>query len=348
MVAYGLPSPSAVQSQRVRAPSCLVHQIASSLSSLRKLVRPPSPRRGHVRAAACHDAPAARAAGRSGRRGCGRHVLRSELALGDVARAGAAGGCARAGAAARGGGARPRRRKEVRHSAAQRNACSVLTRLPRAAWRRLHEHFDSIQRISDTTTLPSLLPALRERLYRLVDVDTLTARLIAARGAEALPPAEKYAAWEELAVLSACPVVDCAAKRAALRRESCRSGARPNRALLAQALRARCLRRGACACWTCCCACSSTCWAATCTSAARWRAWKHSRARRSRPARPCRDAQRRCRQHRSTATSRSPTTSPKKAWRPWCRASSLHAAECSPGACCALSPCFHDPVHLTS
>jgi peroxin-3 len=72
-----------------------------------------------------------------------------------------------------------------------------------AAPRRLHEHFDSIQRISDTTTLPSLLPALRERLYRLVDVDTLTARLIAARGAEALPPAEKYAAWEELAVLSA-------------------------------------------------------------------------------------------------------------------------------------------------
>ena len=55
------------------------------------------------------------------------------------------------------------------------------------------------------TTLPSLLPALRERLYRLVDVDTLTARLIAARGAEALPPAEKYAAWEELAVLSASP-----------------------------------------------------------------------------------------------------------------------------------------------
>ncbi len=71
--------------------------------------------------------------------------------------------------------------------------------------RRLHEHFDSIQRISDTTTLPSLLPPLRERLHQLVDVDALTARLMAARGAEALTPAEKYAAWEELTVQSARP-----------------------------------------------------------------------------------------------------------------------------------------------
>ena len=70
---------------------------------------------------------------------------------------------------------------------------------------RLHEHFDSIQRISDTTTLPSLLPGLRERLHQLIDVDALTARLMAARGAEALTPAEKYAAWQELTVLSACP-----------------------------------------------------------------------------------------------------------------------------------------------
>ena len=90
--------------------------------------------------------------------------------------------------------------RSAAHARAQRAHALCL-----AASRRLHEHFDSIQRISDTTTLPSLLPALRERLYRLVDVDTLTARLIAARGAEALPPAEKYAAWEELAVLSACP-----------------------------------------------------------------------------------------------------------------------------------------------
>ena len=78
--------------------------------------------------------------------------------------------------------------------------------MPALAPRRLHEHFDSIQRISDTTTLPSLLPALRERLFRLCDVDALTARLMAARGEEALlTPAQKYAAWEELAVLSARP-----------------------------------------------------------------------------------------------------------------------------------------------
>ena len=89
-----------------------------------------------------------------------------------------------------------RRRKRVQCAASDARA---------AAPRRLHEHFDSIQRISDTTTLPSLLPALRERLYRLVDVDALTARLMAAHGPEALTPAQKYAAWEELAVLSARP-----------------------------------------------------------------------------------------------------------------------------------------------
>ena len=129
---------------------------------------------------------------------------------------------------------------------------------PRSALRRLHEHFDSIQRISDTTTLPSLLPALRERLYRLVDVDTPTARLIAARGAEALPPAEKYAAWEELAVLSACPRSVCCVAGSPRSRVAL-AATRPNALTgvsVAQALRARCRRPGACACWTCCSACS--------------------------------------------------------------------------------------------
>ena len=69
---------------------------------------------------------------------------------------------------------------------------------------RLHDHFDSIQRISDTTTLPTLLPPLRARLCALADVDALTRRLQeAASGAAPLTPAEKVAVWEQLKVQSA-------------------------------------------------------------------------------------------------------------------------------------------------
>ena len=73
---------------------------------------------------------------------------------------------------------------------------------------RLHDHFDSIQCISDTTTLPTLLPPLRSRLCALADVDALTRRLQeAASGATPLTAAEKVAVWEQLKVQSAswCP-----------------------------------------------------------------------------------------------------------------------------------------------
>ena len=71
---------------------------------------------------------------------------------------------------------------------------------------RLHDHFDSIQRISDTTTLPTLLPPLRARLAALADVDALTGRLQrSASGEEPLTPPDKVALWEQLMVKSAWP-----------------------------------------------------------------------------------------------------------------------------------------------
>jgi peroxin-3 len=82
---------------------------------------------------------------------------------------------------------------------------------------RLHDHFDSIQRISDTTTLPTLLPPLRSRLCALADVDALTRRLQeAASGASPLTSAEKVAVWEQLKVYSASwwPLPCCPATRA--------------------------------------------------------------------------------------------------------------------------------------
>jgi hypothetical protein len=75
----------------------------------------------------------------------------------------------------------------------------------RASRPRLHDHFDSIQRISDTTTLPTLLPPLRTRLFALADVDALTRRLQeAATGSAPLSSADKVALWEQLKVQSAC------------------------------------------------------------------------------------------------------------------------------------------------
>ena len=86
--------------------------------------------------------------------------------------------------------------KQAEAECAARALASLLS--PHAPPRSLHSHFDGIQRISDTTTLPSLLTGLRERLRACADVEALTARLQAG----ALPPSAKLAAWNELAVLS--------------------------------------------------------------------------------------------------------------------------------------------------
>ena len=65
---------------------------------------------------------------------------------------------------------------------------------------RLHEHFDAIQQVADTKTLPPLLPPLRARLFAACDVEALTARL----REPSLSAADKVALWEELKLLGAC------------------------------------------------------------------------------------------------------------------------------------------------
>lgn len=65
----------------------------------------------------------------------------------------------------------------------------------------LQHHFDNIQDIADSTTLPSLLPALSRALAQAADVDGPLERLRQAKeGRLRLAPADKLAAWEELKV----------------------------------------------------------------------------------------------------------------------------------------------------
>eukprot|EP00898_Chlorokybus_atmophyticus_P000324 jgi/Chlat1/1292/Chrsp118S01731 len=72
-----------------------------------------------------------------------------------------------------------------------------------AAHARMQGHFESIQRIADTQTVPSVLPKLKEELLACVDLHALIAKLQAPRdSSEALPAAEKLKAWEQLKILS--------------------------------------------------------------------------------------------------------------------------------------------------
>lgn len=68
---------------------------------------------------------------------------------------------------------------------------------------RLQSHFESIQRISDSTTLPSVLPHLKASLFSLVDLSGLTEKLILGKEApQALSPKDKLQLWHELKTLS--------------------------------------------------------------------------------------------------------------------------------------------------
>ncbi|KAJ7294683.1 hypothetical protein O6H91_03G078900 [Diphasiastrum complanatum] len=68
---------------------------------------------------------------------------------------------------------------------------------------QLQYHFESIQQISDSTTLPSVLPHLRDRLFSLVDLSGLTERLVAGKGdPQALSHQEKMQLWYRLKILS--------------------------------------------------------------------------------------------------------------------------------------------------
>lgn len=76
---------------------------------------------------------------------------------------------------------------------------------------QLRLHFDKIQTIADTTTLPAVLPHLRSRLLSLLDTTPLTTALSAASSAgqsatseRPTSPQEKLRLWEELCVVSFC------------------------------------------------------------------------------------------------------------------------------------------------
>lgn len=68
---------------------------------------------------------------------------------------------------------------------------------------QLQSHFESIQRISDSTTLPSVLPHLKASLFSLVDLSGLTEKLILGKEApQSLSPKDKLQLWHELKTLS--------------------------------------------------------------------------------------------------------------------------------------------------
>ena len=68
---------------------------------------------------------------------------------------------------------------------------------------RLQSHFESIQRISDSTTLPSLLPHLKASLFSKVDLSGLTEKLILGKeDPQLLSQRDKLQLWQELKTLS--------------------------------------------------------------------------------------------------------------------------------------------------
>ncbi|XP_020241779.1 peroxisome biogenesis protein 3-1-like [Asparagus officinalis] len=68
---------------------------------------------------------------------------------------------------------------------------------------QLQSHFENIQRVSDTVTLPYSMNYLRVRISEDLDLSHLTEKLLQGRGrSSALSPKEKIELWEKLKVLS--------------------------------------------------------------------------------------------------------------------------------------------------
>uniref|UniRef100_A0A7N0ULJ9 Peroxin-3 n=1 Tax=Kalanchoe fedtschenkoi TaxID=63787 RepID=A0A7N0ULJ9_KALFE len=68
---------------------------------------------------------------------------------------------------------------------------------------QLQEHFASIQRIADTTTLPHAVDSLHNRIAKELDLSPLTDRLVQGKGQpNSLTPLEKLELWERLQILS--------------------------------------------------------------------------------------------------------------------------------------------------
>ena len=68
---------------------------------------------------------------------------------------------------------------------------------------RLEAHFQKVQRISDTTTLPFAMHYLRSRVMEELDISHLTERLLQGKGE--LTPEDKYETWEKIKILSMVP-----------------------------------------------------------------------------------------------------------------------------------------------
>ncbi|GBG84138.1 hypothetical protein CBR_g38112 [Chara braunii] len=68
---------------------------------------------------------------------------------------------------------------------------------------QLQDHFESIQRIADSTTLPSLLLHLKDSLKERVDLQSLTEKLMVGKVApDALSSSDRKLIWEDIKILS--------------------------------------------------------------------------------------------------------------------------------------------------
>jgi len=66
---------------------------------------------------------------------------------------------------------------------------------------RMKAHFDNIQMIADTTTLPHAIHHLSSRVVEEIDVSSIMDKL--SKGKGILIPSEKLQLWNELKILSA-------------------------------------------------------------------------------------------------------------------------------------------------
>lgn len=68
---------------------------------------------------------------------------------------------------------------------------------------RLQSHFENVQRVSDTVTLPYSTKYLRSRIAEELDLSPLTEKLMQGKGqVSPLSSKEKLELWEKLKVLS--------------------------------------------------------------------------------------------------------------------------------------------------
>ncbi|KAL6846383.1 hypothetical protein ACP4OV_023831 [Aristida adscensionis] len=68
---------------------------------------------------------------------------------------------------------------------------------------QLQTHFENVQRISDTTTLPFAMHYLRTRIMEELDISHLTEKLLQGKGeSSTLTPKEKLDTWEKIKILS--------------------------------------------------------------------------------------------------------------------------------------------------